>query len=51
MALELSGPATVEEKCLDPVFLNLWTGSEQKTVPCEAQCGVNHVGLEPPDQL
>lgn len=51
MALGLSGPATVEEKTLDPASLDLWTGSEQKTVPCEAQCGAYHVRLESPDQL
>lgn len=46
MALGSSGPATVEEKSWD-----LWTGSKQKTVPCEAQCRAYLVGLEPPDQL
>lgn len=51
MALELSGPATVEEKSLDLAFLDQYTGSEQKTVPCEAQGGAYHVGLELPDQL
>lgn len=47
MAPGLSGPATVEEKSLDTVSLDLWTGSEKKTVPCEAQCGAYRAGLEP----
>lgn len=39
----------MEERSLDPVSVDLWTGSKKKTVPCEARCGAYHAGLEPSD--